>query len=132
MHKAGFSSFLLSLYFFILLPLVAEAAALPHALPSAAASPAPVTVADLNDGLLLGPYLRIFEDKTGAAQWKDVLAGKHDTDFKPQNKAVPNFGSTHSTIWAIIVWTSPLQSLQGAGAMNISSNCRIRLWSMSM
>lgn len=62
-----------------------------------------VSVADLKDGsLLLGPYLRIFEDKQGTARWEDVLAGKHDADFKPQNKAVPNFGSTRSVIWAVV------------------------------
>jgi len=59
-----------------------------------------IAVADLKEGLPLGVHLRIFEDKFGTARFEDIIAGKHDSDFKAQVKAVPNFGSTRSVIWA--------------------------------
>lgn len=61
-----------------------------------------VEVADAKDGVLLGSYMRVFEDRLGSAQWADVLAGKHDANFERQAKAVPNFGSTRSVIWAVV------------------------------
>ncbi len=70
MRQAGFSAILLIVSF--VLPLSLDAS--------------PVPVGDLKDSLLLGPHLKIFEDKAGTARWEDVLAGKHDSDFKAQNK----------------------------------------------
>lgn len=106
MRSAAFTTALMLGKLVLALPATSVAAIDPGATPALpAAMPATghaVMIGDLQDGLLLGPYLRIFEDKEGKATWDDVLAGKHEADFKTQNKAVPNFGSTRSVIWAVV------------------------------
>lgn len=79
------------------------------------------SVAEIQDGsLLLRFYHRIFQDKTGSAAWPDKLAGKHDADFKQQNKAVAHFDSTRSIIWGVVTLYLTPSPQRGEGSQEAS------------
>lgn len=54
------------------------------------------------DGSFAGKHLLVFQDQEGTVSPQDVIAGKLDDRFSPSNKDIPNFGSTRSTIYALL------------------------------
>ena len=58
----------------------------------------------------LGKYLSILEDKKGELSFADIVSGRFDMDFVPNEKSVPNMGYSGSVFWFKVTILSPIST----------------------